>query len=78
MSSGVSLTDSQKQSLAKEQEEAAFGKTPNGTSNVEESFRELPLYTSRILSVFLWLIILKHPLFSLSRAGDQGHVERDL
>ncbi|KAG0204692.1 phosphatidylethanolamine N-methyltransferase [Mortierella sp. GBA30] len=30
-SSGVALTDSQKQTLAKEQEEAAFGKTPNGT-----------------------------------------------
>ncbi|KAG0361845.1 phospholipid methyltransferase-domain-containing protein [Gamsiella multidivaricata] len=30
-SSGHSLTDSQKQSLAKEQEETAFGKTPNGT-----------------------------------------------
>jgi phosphatidylethanolamine N-methyltransferase len=27
-----SLSDSQKQSLAREQEEAAFGKTPNGTS----------------------------------------------
>ncbi|KAF9566444.1 phosphatidylethanolamine N-methyltransferase [Mortierella alpina] len=31
LSQGVFLTDSQKQSLAKEQEEAAFGKTPNGT-----------------------------------------------
>jgi len=29
---GHSLTDSQKANLAKESEEAAFGKTPNGTS----------------------------------------------
>jgi len=30
--SGHPLTDSQKKSLAQEQEQAAFGKTPNGTS----------------------------------------------
>lgn len=55
-----SLSDSQKQSLAKEQEEAAFGKTPNGTS------------TSPFILLFACCLLLLAPLCVLVQLDNDS------